>query len=177
MKTRLSRTCTRRPMVTFNQENRKIGIMNGNSTQMVMFSDMVKRELRMVLLWHSMLKGTKTNSQRLQSLRRPSRTTEQSLKISSDNQRIWDKAKPIEALTSFTVSKMFKVTILGMPLDASTVNQAKEKCSQMLILEDQSSQIAETLLERRRTDKDHLDALPSVKTFLTRSSEVLLITR
>jgi hypothetical protein len=53
-------------MVTFNQENRKTEITNGNSTQMHMFSDMVRRELRMELQWLYMLRDMKTNSQKQQ---------------------------------------------------------------------------------------------------------------
>jgi hypothetical protein len=44
MKIEVFKICIKRLMVTFNQENRKTEIMNGNSTQMLMFSDMVKRE-------------------------------------------------------------------------------------------------------------------------------------
>lgn len=71
-----SKICIKRPTVTFNLESKRIETTNGNSTQMPMFSDMVKRELRTVLLWPSMPRDTKTNSQKLPSLKRPLRTTE-----------------------------------------------------------------------------------------------------
>ena len=82
MMTGLFRKCTRRLTVTFNQENKRIEIMNGNSTQLVMFSDMAKRELRMVLLWHYTPRDTKINSQKLQLLRRLLKIIEQLLKTS-----------------------------------------------------------------------------------------------
>lgn len=119
---KLFRICTRRPTVTFNQENRKTETTNGNSTQMLTYSDMVKRELRMALPWHSMLRDTKANFQKQPSLRRPSKTIELSLKTYLANQRTWVKVKLTEDLISFTVARTSKVPTLGMPPDASTVN-------------------------------------------------------
>lgn len=88
MKIEVFKICIRRLMVTFNQENRKIEIMNGNSTQMLMFSDMVKRELKMEQQWHFMLNDMKINSQKQLSLKRLLKTIELLPKISSVYQRI-----------------------------------------------------------------------------------------
>ena len=66
MRTKIFKICTRRPMETINQVNRKTEITSGNSTQMLMCLDMVKRESRMELPWHSMLSDMKTNSQKQQ---------------------------------------------------------------------------------------------------------------
>jgi hypothetical protein len=88
MKIEVFKTCTRKLTETFNQENRRIEIMNGNSTQMLMFSDMVKRELRMVLPWPFMLNDMKINSQKPQLLKRLLKTIELLLKIFLVYQRI-----------------------------------------------------------------------------------------
>lgn len=88
-----SRRCTRRPMETFNQVNRKTEIMNGNSTLMATFLDMVKRELKMELLWLSMLRDMITNSLKQPSLRRLLKIIELLLKTFLAYQRIWDKDK------------------------------------------------------------------------------------
>jgi len=87
-KIEVSKICIRRLTVTFNQENRKIEITNGNSTQMLMFSDMVKRELRMEQPWLFMLNDMKINSQKPQSLKRLLKTIELLLKTFLVNQRI-----------------------------------------------------------------------------------------
>ena len=57
-------------MVTSNQENKRIEITSGNLTQLLMFSDMAKRELKTEPLWHFMLNVMKINSQKLQLLKR-----------------------------------------------------------------------------------------------------------
>jgi len=67
---RLSKKCTRRLMETSSQESKRIEIMNGNSIQTLMFSDMGKRESKMELLWLYMLSDMKINSQKLQLSRR-----------------------------------------------------------------------------------------------------------
>jgi len=68
--TEQSKKCTRRLMEISNQESKRTEIMNGNSTQMPTFSDMVKRELKMELLWLYMLNAMIINSQKLQLSRR-----------------------------------------------------------------------------------------------------------
>lgn len=80
-------------METFNQVNRKTEIMNGNSTLMATFLDMVKRELKMELLWLSMLRDMITNSLKQPSLRRLLKIIELLLKTFLAYQRIWDKDK------------------------------------------------------------------------------------
>jgi len=73
--------CIKRPMVTSNQESKRIGIMNGNSTQLLMFSDMVRRELKTELLWLFMLNDMKMHSQKQPLLKRLLKTKRQLLKI------------------------------------------------------------------------------------------------
>lgn len=142
---------------------------------MLMFSDMVKRELRMEQPWLFMLNDMKINSQKPQSLKRLLKTIELLLKTFLVNQRIQDKVKLTEDQISFMELRMFKVTILGMLLDAFTENHRQEKSSQITILENLSNQTAEMQLDPMPTDIDHLDNQQSVKIFHTRSSEVLLI--
>jgi hypothetical protein len=67
---RLSKKCTRKLTETSNQESKRIEIMNGNSIQTLMFSDMVKRESKMELQWLYMLSDMKINSQKPQLSRR-----------------------------------------------------------------------------------------------------------
>lgn len=133
MMTKPSKTCTRRLMATFNQENKRIETTSGNLTQLVMSSVMEKRELKMELLWHFMLKGTKTNSQKLPLSKRRLKIIEQLLKTFSVNQRIWDKVKPVEDPILFMESRMFKVIIHGMLPGAFTENQKPGRFFQMLI--------------------------------------------
>lgn len=70
MRIELFKKCIRKLTETFSQESRKTEIMNGNSTQMLMFSDMVKRELKMELLWLYMPNAMKMFSQKPQSSKR-----------------------------------------------------------------------------------------------------------
>ena len=149
--------------------------MNGNSTQMLMFSDMVKRELRMEQPWHFMPNDMKINSQKQQSLKRLLKTIELLLKTSLVNQRIQVKVKLTEDPISFMELRMFKVIILGTLPDAFMENHRQEKSFQTTILENRSNQTAEMSLDLKLTDIDPLDNQPSVKIFHTKSSEVLLI--
>jgi len=64
-----------------------------------------------------------------------------------------------------------------MPQDAFTENQMKKKFFQITTLENQLNQIAEMLLEKKKIELDHLDAQQLERTFHTRNSEVLLITK
>ena len=162
-------------METFNQENRKTETMNGNSIQMPTCSDMVRRELKMALLWPFMPRDMRINFQKQLLLRRLLKTIEPSLKTFLVYRRIWDKARPTEDKTLSMVSKMFKVIIHGMPLDAFMVNQIKKKLYQTMTLENLLSQIAEMLLELKLIDKDPSVAQPSVKISHSRISGVLLI--
>jgi hypothetical protein len=91
----------------------------------------------MVLLWHSMLRDMKTHSQKQPLLRRLLKIIELLLKISSANQRIWDRVKLIEDQISFTVSKMFKVMTHGMLADVFTVSQPQKRLNQTTILANQ----------------------------------------
>ena len=129
--------CIRRLMVTFNQVNRSVEIMNGNSIQMRMFSGTVKRELKMELLWPYMLNAMKINSLKPQSSKRLLRIIRQLPTICWVSARTWDRVRLIEALISFTESRMFKVQIHGTLRDASTVSQPQKKCNQITISENQ----------------------------------------
>jgi len=60
---------------------------------MATFLDMVKRELKMELLWLSMLRDMITNSLKQPSLRRLLKIIELLLKTFLAYQRIWDKDK------------------------------------------------------------------------------------
>jgi len=83
-----SKKCIRKLTETFNQESKRIEIMNGNSTQMPTFSDTVKRGLKMELLWLYMLNAMKMYSLKLQLSKRLLRAIRQWHKIYSVNQRI-----------------------------------------------------------------------------------------
>lgn len=170
----LFKKCTRKLTETSSQESKRIEIMNGNSIQMPTFSDMVKREQKMELLWPYMPSDTKINSQKPQSSKRLLKTIRQQPKIFLDNQRTQVRVKLIGDPISFMVLRMFKVPIHGMPPDVFMVNQMPEKFYQTMTLENQSSQTVEMSSETKKTKSDHSDAQPSEKTFHTRNSEVLL---
>jgi len=88
--------------------------------------------------------GQRIVFQRQLLLRRLSKTRKPSLEISSENQKISDRGKPIEALILFMELKMCKGRILGTRHDAFTENLLQEKWSPTKTLESASSRIAET---------------------------------
>ena len=88
MKIEQFKKCIRRLMETFNQVNRRIEIMNGNLIQMLIYSGMVKRELKMEQQWLYMPNAMKINSLKLLSSKRQLKTTKQFHKIFSVNLKI-----------------------------------------------------------------------------------------
>ena len=77
MKIELSKKCIRKLMVISSQESKRTEIMNGNLTQILMFSDMVKRELKTVPPWLYTQNDMKINSQKLPLSRRLLKTIRQ----------------------------------------------------------------------------------------------------
>ena len=75
-------------------------------------------------------------------------------------------------MTLFMESRMFKEAIPGTLLDVFMASQLPIKLLQTVILVNQSSQTVEMLLELKRINTDHLDALQFVQIFHSRISRV-----
>jgi len=89
------------------------------------------------------MKDTKKCSQKLSLFKKQLKIKKLLVQISLVYQKILGKDKLIEVQISYMESKISQETIHGMLLDASTESQLKKKFSQITILENQLSQIAE----------------------------------
>ena len=87
--------------------------------------------------------------------------------------RTWDKVNLIEDRTLFMVLRTFKEKIHGMRLDVFMESLMLHKLYLIMILVNPLNQTAETLLERRKTDTEHLVCRQSERIFLTKTSKVL----
>lgn len=169
--------CTEKLTAITLQASKSKESITGNSTQQITDLDMVKREFSMELLLLCILRGTKSNTQRPSLFRRLLRTKRLLHQIFSESLRTWAKVKLTEELTSFTVSKMFKLVTHGTLQDAFMESQLRKRCSQTTISERARNQTAGMLSERRRISIDHLGYQPSGKISHTKASGLLPTTK
>jgi len=130
-------------METTLQENKNREIIIGNLTQQNIDLVSVKRKYWTELHLLFIMKDTKKCSQKLSLFKKQLKIKKLLVQIFLVYQKILDKDKLTEVQISYMVSKISPETIHGMLLDASTESQLKKKFSQITILENQLSQIAE----------------------------------
>lgn len=177
--TQLPLLCTGKLMETMLLENKRTETTTGNSIQQSTDLVSVRRKFWTELPLLFIMRDMMNNSQKLSSSKKLLKIIKQLHLTCLDTLRISVKAKLIEELNSYMVLRMWQVETIGMLPDVFMESQLKKKCNQIMIWANQLSQIAETLLERRKTNTDLSVAQLSEKIFHSKLKikRVLLITK